>query len=159
MAAGLNSHKEAARTMSVNTIAISPSGARTPAVPAAAGAPRDHDLLPLDDRDDELLVEVGSVHEPSMLPMPLECLWRPCKWDDDEDVPVDVVCVMLVADESPTMDDSLVMISRNVGRIVGSWCQHEVMRSPYSSGTSSGTLGRRSSRMTATATAAGLIPA
>ncbi len=65
MAAALNSQSEAARVMSVNTIATSPSGARTP--PAATCAAEKF-LEALDDDDEpvdvaEPLVE-GRDHEP-----------------------------------------------------------------------------------------------
>ncbi len=48
------------------------------------------------------------------------------------------------------------MISRNLGRIEASLSQDSVMCAKYSGGTSSGTSGRRLSRSTATAIAAGL---
>ena len=66
--------------------------------------------------------------------------------------------------ESPCMADRRVMISRKVGRIVGSVCQQLVMSSSYSGGwdvarsPSAGIVGRKPSRITATATAAGLRP-
>ena len=47
MASALNSHNEAARVISENTMAISPSGARTPPPPpAAAAAPADAEPCP-----------------------------------------------------------------------------------------------------------------
>ncbi len=59
--------------------------------------------------------------------------------------------------ESPSMELRRVMISRNVGRMEGSWCQHVVMRFAKSVwSASSGISGRSESRITATATAAGL---
>jgi hypothetical protein len=100
--------------MSVNTIAISPSGARAFAavvVAAAAWA----DALEDDEPFDEPRVE-GSVHE--LLGLCLSVfVFAPLSLDDDvrevNDIPVPEF-------ESPCMADSLVMISRNVGRMEGS---------------------------------------
>jgi hypothetical protein len=63
---------------------------------------------------------------------------------------------------SPEMPLSRVMDSRKVGRIAGSECQQLVTSSAYSAGIASspsGSGGRILSRMTATATAAGLTRA
>jgi hypothetical protein len=96
----------------------------------------------------ELLV--GRVHDENLSP-PV------APGPDEDDVEV------RVRDEVPPSPPSalnLVMISRNDGLIVGSWCQHVQMRSMNSAGqvasSPSGSLGRALSRITATATAAGL---
>jgi hypothetical protein len=57
MAAGSNSHNDAARVMSENTIAISPSGGRTPSGPAAA---------PPDDADPPVPVKVSRACQSGM---------------------------------------------------------------------------------------------
>ena len=97
---------------------------------------------------------------------------------DEEEELVDVLEPIPL--ESPSMELRRVMISRNVGLVVfyckpggtreknfgpgvrayrmeGSWCQHVVMRFAKSVwSASSGISGRSESRITATATAAGL---
>src|SRR3989344_7260169 len=82
----------------------------------------------------------------------------PPEWPDEEEEVLEVKPPAEV--ESPCMADRRVMISRNVGRMVGSWCQQLVISSSYSAGHApvafSGILGRMPSRITATATAAGL---
>jgi hypothetical protein len=149
--------------MSVNTIATSPSGGLIPPAAPAANAPCDADELDDDDDEPVELVDDGRVHEPYMLdgPWPFFAPPVPPEWPDDDDVwlvdvaPADV--------ESPCMADRRVMISRKVGRIVGSVCQQLVISSSYSVGyiklsPAAGMVGRIPSRMTATATAAGLRP-
>jgi hypothetical protein len=155
IAPALNSHSDAARVMSVNTIVTSPSGGRTPPVVAPAAAASEVDEL--DDDDVPEPADEGRVQEPYML----EGAFLPPEWPDDDDVwlvdvpPADVF-------ESPCMADSRVMISRNVGLIVGSVCQQLVISSSYSAGCMrpdwAGMMGRMPSRITATATAAGLRP-
>jgi hypothetical protein len=93
----------------------------------------------------------GSVHDENLSP--------PVTPGPDEDDEVDV----RVWDDAPLSPPSalnLVMTSRNDGRIVGSWCQHVQMRSTNSAGQVAsspwGSGGRALSRITATATAAGL---
>jgi hypothetical protein len=93
----------------------------------------------------------GSVHDENLSP--------PVAPGPDEDDEVEV----RVRDDVPPSPPSalnLVIISRNDGRIVGSWCQHVLMRSMNSAGhaasSPSGIAGRALSRITATATAAGL---
>jgi hypothetical protein len=63
MAAALNSQSEAARVMSVNTIATSPSGARTAPTAAAAAAEKFLDEFDEDEPLEDELVD-GIVHEP-----------------------------------------------------------------------------------------------
>jgi hypothetical protein len=148
--------------MSVNTIVTSPSGGRTP--PLVVAPPTavcdvdepDDDDVPAEPADD------GNVHDPYMLdgvllpPPP-----PPPEWPDDDEVWL-VVVAPADALEPPCMADSRVMISRNVGRIVASVCQQLVISSSYSAGcirlASCGIAGRMPSRITATATAAGLRP-
>jgi hypothetical protein len=108
-----------------------------------------------DAAEDVPVPPVGRVHElfrPLAAPMV-----RP---PDDEDDVLEVNDVPPCVEESPCMDERRVMISRNVGRMVGSLCQQLVMSSSYSGGQAPsfilGICGRIPSRMTATATAAGL---
>ena len=75
----------------------------------------------------------------------------------------EVELVREVKEERDLSTDELrrVMISRNVGRMVGSSCQHVFISSTNSlasSLTSCGIAGRSPLRITATATAAGLMP-
>jgi hypothetical protein len=132
MAAGLNSQSEAARVMSEKTIVTSPSGARTPppAVPSCAAShlaewSRDRSL-PLDEFDaDE---PDGSVHDPSPAALAMD-------GPDDDDEYLEVKELLLL--ESPTMELRRVMISRKVGRMVGSGCQQLTSSSRYSGDRSS----------------------
>jgi hypothetical protein len=65
MAAGLNSHSDAARVMSVNTIVTSPCGAR--AGPASPAAPTGDSLDACEDDDEPVeaadAFDVGMLHE------------------------------------------------------------------------------------------------
>jgi hypothetical protein len=72
----------------------------------------------------------GKLHEPSMLFMALFMATPPDSMEEDDEVKVG----MLLDVESPCMDERRVIISRNVGRTVGSECQQLVMSSSYSGG-------------------------
>jgi hypothetical protein len=111
--------------MSVNTIVTSPSGGRTASrssrrrpVREALELARDPPLL-LDDTEPR---SDGSVHDELDRGI-LGLLLVPVADDDDERE------VNMAVLESPCMDERRVMISRKVGRMVGSWCQHETIRS------------------------------
>jgi hypothetical protein len=144
--------------MSVNTIASSPSGARASAVPAAAAdeSLRDAPGLELEPEPDDVADCEGppvEVHEPQVR---ARCGSPP----DDDEVEDTVDVAPAESLESPCMEERRVMISRKVGRMVGSWCQQLVISSSNSGGqpdgARSGSGGRAPSLITATATAAGL---
>jgi hypothetical protein len=83
----------------------------------------------------------------------------PPEWLEEEVEVVREVCDAPVL-ESPCIDDRRVIISRNAGRMVGSWCQQEVISSwaaPDSCSSGGGRRGLSPSLITATATAAGLV--